>query len=51
MTLVAKNPGVSFGEIPLIVHWPVFDRGERFAATDTPDLLIGDIRAFFRRFR
>ena len=34
-----------------IVHWSQFDRGGHFAATDAPDLLIGDLRAFFRRFR
>jgi epoxide hydrolase len=34
-----------------IVHWSEFDRGDHFAATDSPDLLIGDVRTFFRRFR
>jgi pimeloyl-ACP methyl ester carboxylesterase len=34
-----------------IVHWSDFDRGGHFAALEAPDLLIGDIRAFFRRFR
>ncbi|HVH54132.1 MAG TPA: epoxide hydrolase [Actinomycetota bacterium] len=34
-----------------IVHWSTFDRGGHFAASDAPDLLIGDLRAFFRRFR
>ena len=34
-----------------IAHWSQFDRGGHFAATDAPDLLIGDLRAFFRRFR
>jgi epoxide hydrolase len=34
-----------------IVHWSQFDRGGHFAAIDAPDLLIGDLRAFFRRFR
>jgi pimeloyl-ACP methyl ester carboxylesterase len=34
-----------------IVHWSQFDRGGHFAAMDAPDLLIGDLRAFFRRFR
>ena len=34
-----------------IVHWSQFDRGGHFAATDAPDLLIDDLRAFFRRFR
>jgi pimeloyl-ACP methyl ester carboxylesterase len=34
-----------------IVHWSTFDRGGHFAAMDAPDLLLGDIRQFFRRFR
>jgi len=34
-----------------IVHWSEFDRGGHFAAMDAPDLLIGDLREFFRRFR
>jgi pimeloyl-ACP methyl ester carboxylesterase len=34
-----------------IVHWSQFDRGGHFAATDAPDLLIGDLRTFFRGLR
>jgi epoxide hydrolase len=34
-----------------IVHWSVFDRGGHFAAMEVPDLLVGDLREFFRRFR
>jgi pimeloyl-ACP methyl ester carboxylesterase len=34
-----------------IVHWSEFDRGGHFAAMEVPDLLVGDIRDFFRRFR
>jgi epoxide hydrolase len=34
-----------------IVHWSEFDRGGHFAAMEVPDLLVGDVRAFFRRFR
>jgi pimeloyl-ACP methyl ester carboxylesterase len=34
-----------------IVHWSEFDRGGHFAAMEVPDLLIGDLRQFFRRFR
>lgn len=30
-----------------IVHWSDFDRGGHFAALDAPDLLVGDVRAFF----
>ncbi|MFX3634689.1 MAG: epoxide hydrolase family protein [Candidatus Pristimantibacillus sp.] len=31
-----------------IVHWNEFDRGTHFAAIDAPDLMIQDIRKFFR---
>jgi pimeloyl-ACP methyl ester carboxylesterase len=34
-----------------IVQWSEFDRGGHYAAHEVPDLLIGDIRTFFRRFR
>ncbi len=34
-----------------IVHWSEFDRGGHFAALEAPDLLVGDIRAFFRALR
>jgi hypothetical protein len=34
-----------------IVRWTEFDRGRHFAATEQPDLLVGDIRAFFRELR
>ena len=34
-----------------IVHWSEFDRGGHFAAMEVPDLLAGDVRAFFRRLR
>jgi microsomal epoxide hydrolase len=34
-----------------IVHWTEFDRGGHFAAMEEPDLLVGDVREFFRRFR
>lgn len=34
-----------------IVHWSEFDRGGHFAAMEAPDLLVSDVRAFFRRFR
>ncbi len=34
-----------------IVSWHTFDRGDHFAAQSAPDLLIGDLRDFFRRFR
>jgi pimeloyl-ACP methyl ester carboxylesterase len=34
-----------------IVHWSEFDRGGHFAALETPDLLVEDLRTFFRRFR
>ena len=34
-----------------IVHWSDFERGGHFAAMEAPDLLVGDVRTFFRRFR
>jgi pimeloyl-ACP methyl ester carboxylesterase len=34
-----------------IVHWSEFDRGGHFAAMEVPDLLIGDVRDFFRPLR
>ncbi|SCL50380.1 epoxide hydrolase family protein [Micromonospora chersina] len=34
-----------------IVHWSEFDRGGHFAAMEAPDLLVQDMRTFFRRFR
>ncbi|MFC9970460.1 epoxide hydrolase family protein [Spirillospora sp. NPDC127200] len=34
-----------------VVHWSEFDRGGHFAAMEAPDLLVGDIRTFFRGLR
>lgn len=34
-----------------ITHWSEFDRGGHFPALDAPDLLINDIREFFRGLR
>jgi pimeloyl-ACP methyl ester carboxylesterase len=34
-----------------IVHWSEFDRGGHFAALEAPDLLVGDVREFFRGLR
>ncbi|WP_395109724.1 hypothetical protein [Actinomadura sp. SCN-SB] len=34
-----------------IVSWNEYDRGSHWAAHDAPDLLIEDIRGFYRRFR
>jgi pimeloyl-ACP methyl ester carboxylesterase len=34
-----------------IVHWSEFDRGGHFAAMEEPELLVGDVRAFFRGLR
>jgi epoxide hydrolase len=34
-----------------IVSWSEFDRGGHWAAHDAPDLLLADLRQFFRRFR
>jgi pimeloyl-ACP methyl ester carboxylesterase len=32
-----------------IVHWNDYDRGGHWAAHDAPDLLLGDVRDFFRK--
>jgi epoxide hydrolase len=34
-----------------IVHWSEFDRGGHFAAMEAPDLLMADVRDFFRPLR
>lgn len=34
-----------------IVHWSDFDRGGHFAAMEVPDLLVSDVRRFFRSLR
>jgi pimeloyl-ACP methyl ester carboxylesterase len=34
-----------------LVHWSEYDRGGHFAAMEAPDLLVADVRAFFRRLR
>ena len=34
-----------------IVHWSEFDRGGHFAAMEEPDLLVADVRQFFRQLR
>jgi hypothetical protein len=34
-----------------IAHWSEFDRGGHFAAMETPDALVEDIRTFFRGLR
>lgn len=34
-----------------IAHWSEFERGGHFPAMKVPDLLAGDIRAFFRPLR
>lgn len=34
-----------------LTQWTEFDRGGHFAAMEAPDLLIGNVRDFFRRLR
>ena len=34
-----------------IRHWSEFERGGHFPAMEAPDLLVEDLRAYFRRFR
>jgi epoxide hydrolase len=33
------------------LDWSEFDRGGHFAAMEAPELLVGDVRAFFRTLR
>lgn len=34
-----------------VVHWSEFERGGHFASLQAPDLLVGDVRNFFRGLR
>jgi epoxide hydrolase len=34
-----------------MAHWTEYDRGGHFAALEVPDLLVGDLRNFFRTLR
>ena len=34
-----------------LVHWSEFDRGGHFAAFEEPDLIVQDVRDFFRPLR
>jgi pimeloyl-ACP methyl ester carboxylesterase len=34
-----------------VVRWTEFDRGGHFAALEAPDLLVDDVRTFFRQLR
>ncbi|PWU54930.1 hypothetical protein DLJ47_11115 [Micromonospora sp. S4605] len=34
-----------------LVHWAEYDRGGHFAALEVPDVLVTDIRTFFRPLR
>jgi pimeloyl-ACP methyl ester carboxylesterase len=38
-------------DIPNITRWTEFDRGGHFAALEQPELLVGDVRAFFSGLR
>jgi pimeloyl-ACP methyl ester carboxylesterase len=38
-------------DIPTLSHWTEFDRGGHFAALEQPELLVEDIRSFFRTLR
>ena len=44
------DPQVRRTRPPNIVSWSEFDRGGHWAAHEAPDLLVDDIRQFFRRF-
>jgi epoxide hydrolase len=34
-----------------MAHWSEFDEGAHFPAMEAPDLLVGDVREFFRGLR
>jgi pimeloyl-ACP methyl ester carboxylesterase len=53
VAVFAKDPSIRrYAELNHnIVHWSEFDRGGHFAAIEAPDLLIGDVRKFFRGLR
>jgi pimeloyl-ACP methyl ester carboxylesterase len=34
-----------------MAHWTEYDRGGHFAALEVPDLVVGDLRTFFRELR
>ncbi|MGI5272592.1 epoxide hydrolase family protein [Nonomuraea sp. CA-218870] len=53
VAVFAGDPGIRrFAEREhKVVHWSEFDRGGHFAAMEAPDLLVGDVRAFFRLVR
>jgi microsomal epoxide hydrolase len=34
-----------------VTHWSVFDTGGHFPAIEEPELLVGDLRRFFRTLR
>jgi pimeloyl-ACP methyl ester carboxylesterase len=34
-----------------VVHWSEFERGGHFPAMEVPDLLVDDVREFFRSLR
>jgi len=48
-----SGPPRSFiGELPdNVTHWSVFDTGGHFPAIEEPDLLVSDLRTFFRPLR
>jgi hypothetical protein len=36
---------------PNVVYWSTHERGGHFPAFEVPDIFVGDLREFFRRFR
>lgn len=42
---------ISQAELDDLRGWSEFDRGGHFAAMEEPDLLVGDVREFFRPLR
>ncbi len=47
----SRAPRSFLGEPPANTHWSVFDTGGHFPAIEEPQLLVGDLRKFFRPLR
>jgi pimeloyl-ACP methyl ester carboxylesterase len=48
----ARPPRSFFDEVPPnVTHWSVFDSGGHFPAIEEPELLVQDLRKFFRPLR
>ena len=44
----SREAVATLGMRAMLAPWSEFDRGGHFAAMEAPDLLVDDVRAFFR---